>query len=73
MIIKKNKCIIQYNVDERVLKFERQLIQLFRDNDFRFTGSGYGCEVRDLCFERIIKEESKDLKKEAVAECSVGA
>jgi len=64
MIIQENRCIIQYKGKNRILKFEKELVKLFRDNDFRFLGSGFDmCDgVRDLCFEEIIKED-KELKK----------
>lgn len=52
MEVRKNECIIQYNVKERVLKFDKQIIKLFEDNGFKFTGSGYGCGIRDLCFKK---------------------
>lgn len=52
MEVKKNECVIQYNVGEKVLKFDEQIIQLFKNRGFRFTGSGYGCGIRDLCFKR---------------------
>ena len=52
MEIKEDECIIQYNIKEKILKFEKELRELFKSNGFRFTGSGYGCGVRDLCFRR---------------------
>jgi len=66
MIIKDNRCIIQYKGKDRILKFEKELIKLFKDNGFKFIGSGFDmCDrVRDLCFERIIKEGQKEKLKE---------
>jgi len=67
MIIKDNRCIIQYKGKNRLLKFEKELVRLFKDNGFRFIGSGFDmCDgVRDLCFEEIMKED-KELKKELI-------
>lgn len=66
MIVKDNRCIIQYKGKNRLLKFEKELIKLFKDNGFKFIGSGFDmCDrVRDLCFEEIIKRKNKKLKKE---------
>ena len=50
LILKDDECIIRYKVNEKILEFEKQLIKLFKNNGFRFTGSGYGCKIRDLCF-----------------------
>jgi len=50
--MEENRCIIQYNVKEKILKFEKELRELFKKNGFRFTGSGYGCRIRDLTFKR---------------------
>lgn len=52
MEVRENECIVQYSVKEKVLKFEENLIKLFKKNSFRFTGSGYGCGIRDLCFKK---------------------
>lgn len=52
MEVREEECIIQYKVKEKVLKFEKELIQLFKDNGFKFTGSGYGCGIRDICFKK---------------------
>jgi len=71
MIIKDNRCIIQYKGKNRILKFEKQLKKLFEENGFKFIGSGFDmCDgVRDLCFEEIIKEKNKKLKKELIEQC----
>jgi len=67
MIVKDNGCIIQYKGKNRILKFEKELIKLFKDNGFEFIGSGFDlCDgVRDLCFEEIIGGDKK-LKKELI-------
>ena len=67
MIVKEDRCIIQYKVKDRLLKFEKELVKLFKDNGFKFIGSGFDmCDgVRDLCFEEII-EGNKKLKKELI-------
>ena len=68
MIIKDNRCIIQYKGKNRLLKFEKQLIKLFKDNGFKFIGSGFDmCDgSQDLCFEEIIKGKNKKLKEELI-------
>lgn len=68
MIIKDNRCIIQYKGKNRLLEFEKELKKLFEDNNFRFLGSGFDmCDgVRDLCFEEIIKEKNKKLEEELI-------
>jgi len=68
MIIKDNRCIVQYKGKNRLLKFEKELVKLFKDNGFKFIGSGFDmCDgVRDLCFEEIIEGENKKLKKELI-------
>lgn len=66
MIVKDNRCIIQYKGKNRLLKFEKELVKLFKVNGFKFLGSGFDiCDgVRDLCFEEITKGENKKLEKE---------
>jgi len=66
MTVKDNRCIIQYKVKGRLFKFEKELVKLFKDNGFKFIGSGFDmCDgVRDLCFERMIGDE--ELKKELI-------
>ena len=68
MIVKENRCIIQYKGKDRILKFEEELIKLFEDNGFKLIGSGFDlCDrVRDLCFEGIIKGRNKKLEKELI-------
>jgi len=68
MIVQENRCIIQYKGKNRLLKFEKELVKLFKDNGFKFLGSGFDmCDgVRDLCFEEIIKGGNKKLKKELI-------
>ena len=53
MEVREDECIIQYSIKEKVLKFEKELRELFTDNGFRFTGSGYGCGIRDICFKKV--------------------
>jgi len=67
MIIQDNRCIIQYKGKNRILKFEKELIKLFKDNGFKFIGSGFDMfsGVRDLCFEEIT-EGDKKLEKELI-------
>ena len=53
MELKENECRIYYKTEERLLPFEKELKQLFKDNGFKFWASGFGCDgVRDLCFDK---------------------
>jgi len=72
MIVKDNRCVIQYKGKNRILKFEKQLKKLFKDNGFKFIGSGFDmCDgVRDLCFEEIIEGGQKEtLENELIEQC----
>lgn len=68
MIVKEDRCIIQYKVKGRLLKFEKELVKLFKDNGFKFIGSGFDMcgGVRDLCFEEITERKNEKLKKELI-------
>ena len=52
MELKRNEVKIYCNVESKFLLFEKELIKLFKDNGFKCWASGYGCGVRDLCFEK---------------------
>ena len=56
MELKENEIRIYYSVKERILPFEKELIDLLENKGFEFWASGYGCGVRDLCFEKKIKK-----------------
>ena len=51
MELKNNELKIFYSVKEKILPFEKELIELLKSKGFKFWASGYGCGVRDLCFD----------------------
>ncbi len=70
MVVQDNRCIIQYKGKNRLLKFEKELVKLFKVNGFKFIGSGFDmCDgVRDLCFEEIIKRGDKKLEEKLIGQ-----
>ena len=54
MELKRNEVRIYCNVESKFLKFEKELIKLFKDNGFKCWASGYDLTngIRDLCFEK---------------------
>jgi len=57
--LKENECRIYYKGKERFLPFEKELKKLFKNNGFKCWASGFDlCDgVRDLCFEKKVKEK----------------